>query len=145
MQARCWWSLSGIPRTMDQSFKKEERLHSKKIIDLLFEKGASFTIDPIRTVWLESELNHGSPVQVLIAVPKKNISKAVHRNKLKRRMREVYRKNKSPLREALKRQGNSISLALVYTGNEVMAYADIEEKIILSLQRLSVMYEVDAH
>jgi hypothetical protein len=60
-------------------------------------------------------------------------------------MREVYRKNKSPLLEALKQKGNSISLALVYTGNEVMAYSDIEEKIILSLQRLSVMYEVDAH
>ena len=128
---------------MDQSFKKEERLHSKKIIDLLFEKGASFAIDPIRTIWLESELNPGCPVQVLIAVPKKNISKAVQRNKLKRRMREVNGKNKSPLLEALKRKGNSISLALVYTGNEVMAYAHIEEKIILSLQRLSDIYEVD--
>lgn len=129
---------------MDQSFKKEERLHSKKIIDLLFEKGASFSIGPIRTIWLKSEPKQGCPVQVLIAVPRKNISRAVQRNKLKRRMREAYRKNKSPLLEMLNQKGNSISLAFVYTQNEVIAYQEIEEKIILSLQRLSDMYEVDA-
>ena len=129
---------------MDLSFKKEERLHSKKIIDLLFEKGASFSIGPIRTIWLKSEPKQGCPVQVLIAVPRKNISRAVQRNKLKRRMREAYRKNKSPLLEMLNQKGNSISLAFVYTQNEVIAYQEIEEKIILSLQRLSDMYEVDA-
>lgn len=129
---------------MDLSFKKEERLHSKKIIDLLFEKGASFSIGPIRTIWLQAEPKQRCPVQVLIAVPRKNISRAVQRNKLKRRMREAYRKNKSPLLEMLNQKGNSISLAFVYTQNEVIAYQEIEEKIILSLQRLSDMYEVDA-
>jgi ribonuclease P protein component len=129
---------------MDQSFKKEERLHSKKIIDLLFEKGASFSIGSIRTIWLKSEPKQGCPVKVLIAVPKKNISGAIQRNKLKRRIREAYRKNKSSLLELLNHRGNSISLAFVYTQNEVIAYQEIEDKIILSLQRLSDMYEVDA-
>jgi len=129
---------------MDQSFKKEERLHSKKIIDLLFETGKSFSTGPVRTIWLKSKPKPGCPVQILITVPKKNISKAVQRNKLKRRMREAYRKNKSPLLELLNQKGNSISLAFVYTKNEVIAYQEIEEKIILSLQRLSDIYEVDA-
>ena len=131
-------------RTVDQSFKKEERLHSRKIIDLLFEKGDSFVIDPIRTIWLDSELKHGSTVQVLIAVPKKKIAKAVSRNKLKRRMREAYRKHKALLYEQVKSAGKTMVVALVYTGRDVIAYSDIEEKIILSLQRLVVINEVDA-
>ena len=129
---------------MDQSFKKEERLRSKKTIDLLFEKGKSFSIDPIRIIWLETEHKQGSPVQILIAVPKKNISKAVERNKVKRRMREVYRKNKNLLLEAIQGKNKSMALALVYTAGKVLPYSELEEKIILSLQRLADMYEVDA-
>ena len=86
---------------MDQSFKKEERLLSKKIIDLLFEKGVSFVNNPVRTIWLEAELKTNSPVQVLIAVPKKNVAKAVDRNTIKRRMREAYRKHKHLLYKQL--------------------------------------------
>lgn len=128
---------------MDQSFKKEERLLSKKIIDLLFEKGMSFADDPVRTIWLESELKADSPVQVLIAVPKKNVSKAVDRNTIKRRMREAYRKHKHLLYEQLQTSQKTIALALVFTGKEVVAYSELEEKIILSLQRLADMNEVD--
>jgi len=120
-----------------QSFKKAERLQSKKVIDLLFEKGASFAREPIRTIWLESELKSEFPVQVLIAVPKKNIPRAVDRNRLKRRMREAYRKHKVDLYASLRSTDRKIALALVYTGRDVRAYADIEEKIILSLQRLA--------
>ena len=122
---------------MDQSFKKEERLRSKKIIDLLFEKGSSFSLGPIRTIQLGVELIAGNPVQVLIAVPKKNIPQAVNRNKLKRRMREAYRKNKNILIDQLQGSDKGMAIALVYTEREVISYSDIEDKIILSLQRLA--------
>ena len=128
---------------MDQSFKKEERLQSKKIIDLLFEKGMSFAEVPIRTIWLSSELKTKFPVQVLIAVPKKNIAKAVQRNQMKRRMREAYRKHKHILYQKLQSSNKTIALALVFTGREVIAYPELEEKIILSLQRLADINEVD--
>ena len=124
---------------MDQSFKKEERLRSKIIINLLFEKGASFAIGPIRTIWLNAELNSRFPVQVLIAVPKKNVPKAVKRNKIKRRMREAYRTHKGSLHQQLIEVGKTVAIALVYTGREVVPYSAIEEKINLSLQRLADM------
>ena len=122
---------------VDQSFRKEERLKSKKIIDLLFEEGESFVDGPIRTIWLNAELNSSSPVQVLIAVPKKNIAKAVQRNKIKRRMREAYRKYKHLLYKSLESADRTIALALVFTGRDVIAYTEVEEKIILSLRRLA--------
>lgn len=130
--------------TMDQSFNKGERLQSRKIIDLLFEKGRSFTIEPIRIISLEAELKATFPVQVLLAVPKKNVPKAVHRNKVRRRMREAYRRHKNLLYEQLGSSGKTMAIALVYTGREVLAYSDIEEKIILCLQRLGGVNEKDA-
>ena len=129
---------------MDQSFKKAERLQSKKVIDLLFEKGSSFAQGAIRTIWLNSEHKSDFPVQVLMAVPKKNIPRAVDRNKLKRRMREAYRKHKGLLYKSLEGSDRKLAVALVYTGAEIMDYSDIEEKIILSLQRLADMNEVDS-
>jgi len=121
---------------MKQTFSKEERLCSKKIIDQLFDIGTSFAIPPIRAIWMESTLYTALPVQVVMVVPKKNIPKASQRNTIKRRMRESYRKNKEILYTPLIKDGKQRALALVYTANQVGSYKEIEEKIILTLHRL---------
>jgi len=128
---------------MEQSFKKEERLCSKIIIDKLFANGKSIVNSPIRLVWLESKTDKQFPAQVLIVVPKKNIPSAVNRNKIKRRMRECYRKNKNLLYEGLDKSNKTIAFALIYTKRELLTYQEIEEKIILSLHRLVKRNEVD--
>lgn len=129
---------------MEQSFKKEERLCSKVVIDQLFADGNSFVINPIRTIWIENKHKHEHqyPAQVLIVVPKKNIPSAVKRNKIKRHMRECYRKNKEILYEGLK-SNRTIALALIYTMNNQIIYQEMEKKIILSLRRLVEINEVD--
>jgi len=128
---------------MEQSFKKEERLCSKIVIDKLFANGTSFVVDPIKTVWIVSKLNTRYPVQVLIVVPKKNIPSAINRNKIKRRLRECYRKNKHLLYKGLKKSKNPIALALIYTSSNLVPYQEMEEKIILSLHRLVERNEMD--
>lgn len=124
-----------------QTFRKEERLSKEKIIDQLFKKGKSFSIYPIRIVWLETDLATDVPVQVLISIPKKRIRKAVDRNLLKRRIREVYRKNKSSLYDLLNKSDCKCALGIVYTSSEIALYHELERKIILSLQRLQTEYE----
>ena len=88
-------------------------------------------------MWLDSEtLPEAIPAQVLISVPKKNISTAIDRNKIKRRIREAYRKNKILYNQFL--TNNSLQNAFVfhYTEKKIISYKEIETKIILILHRL---------
>ncbi|MCK6648183.1 MAG: ribonuclease P protein component [Bacteroidia bacterium] len=117
-----------------QTFTKTERLSSKLLIDKLVEKGKSFNNSPFKFVWIELE-ESATPVQFLISVPKRNFKRAVDRNKLKRRSREAYRKNKADL--LIKQLGDKkICLMLVYIAKEKLEYIEIEQKIKEGLQRL---------
>ena len=121
---------------MAYTFKKAERLGSKALIAKLFESGRSFTTHPFRVTWLEYPLNTGFPAQIAFAIPKKNFKRAVDRNKLKRRSRESYRKNKSRLYISLKEQNKSIILMLVYIAREQVDQVVIEGKINTIIDRL---------
>lgn len=118
------------------TFRKEERLHSKKAISELMSRGKSFSNHPLRILWTETEPGGKFAAQVMFSVPKKKIKTAVQRNRLRRRMREAYRKNKHLLYEPLNESGTAIALAFIYTSPEESEYRDIEHKIIVSLQRL---------
>ena len=62
--------------------------------------------------------------------------KAVDRNKLKRLVREGYRKNKLLLYDYLNENNKSLLLGLVYVGETILSPKEIEQKLILILQRL---------
>jgi len=125
-----------------QTFSKEERLTSKKKIDHLFASGNGFNLYPFRVIWLFTK-NHdeNAPAQVLISVSKKKIKKAATRNLIKRRIREGYRKNKSGFYSFLTKNNIGCTFALVYIAADVALYKEIEQKIILVLQRLESEYE----
>ncbi len=119
-----------------QTFKKDERLFGKKTITSLFDHGDSFLEYPFKVVWLNSDEKRRLPAKVLIAVSKKNIKKAVMRNRLKRRIREAYRKNKSVFYEFLTRNNQQCNIGLIYISKEELSYNQIEEKILEVLNRL---------
>ncbi len=121
---------------MANTFKKLERLSSKKLIDTIFESGRSFTIQPFNVKWVECPLNTTFPAQIAFAVPKKKFRKAVDRNKLKRRSREAYRKVKQNLYRFLKEQNKSVAIVLVYIAKEELSYTVIEDKINKVIDRL---------
>ncbi|WP_221408153.1 ribonuclease P protein component [Fulvivirga imtechensis] len=112
------------------TFKKSERLCSKKAIQELFSKGSSFYIYPFKIISRADP--KGSFHQILISVPKRNFKKAVLRNKFKRRIREAYRLNKHLLKSTSKLQ-----IAYIYTAKELLEYKEIERKLILALERLN--------
>ena len=117
---------------MKQTFKKEERLTNKKVFDRLFNSGQSISVPPFRLLWAENP----NLTQLGIAVPKKSFAKAVQRNKLKRRIREAYRKNKHLLYAFLKKKNLHIALMVIYTDKQELSYKEIEQKMVLSLQKL---------
>ncbi len=120
---------------MKQTFKKEERLHSKKLIGQLFARGDSFFVYPFKVIYLPVSENSSIPAQVLISVSKKKFKSAVKRNRIKRLIREAYRKNKQFLTNE-NPQNKTLLMAFIYVADTIMEYHDIEKKIILILQRL---------
>jgi len=119
-----------------QTFNKSERLHSKKLINKLFEKGKSFFNYPFNVVYLEQISDNPSPVQLLVSVSRRNFKKATDRNKVKRLIRESYRKNKTQLCAQHSVSDKQLLIGLIYTASTILSYAEIEKKIILILQRL---------
>lgn len=119
-----------------QTFKKEERLFGKKPITLLFDHGESFLEYPFKVVWLNTDKKEKYPAKVLIAVSKRNIRKAIQRNRIKRRVREAYRKNKMLFYEFLTENDKQCMLGLIYISKEELAYNQIEEKILNVFDRL---------
>ena len=121
---------------MRQTFTKNERLCKKILIAKLFREGHSFFIHPFRVTYLETLIPSDLPAQILIAVPKQHLRKAIQRNTVKRRMREAYRINKGILYDALTERQGQMAICITYTSKEILSSDLIREKIILLLQRL---------
>ncbi len=116
----------------DHSFSKEERLNSKVKIEELFKKGSSFSSKKFRIILLPQQLNQGR--KVLISVSKKNHRTAVSRNRIKRIIREVYRKNKGIIN--ISDQG--YLMAIIYLSSSIPNFNELEVQLINLFKRLTV-------
>ena len=123
------------------TFKKEEKLKSRKTIEQLFKDGKSFSNFPFRVLWKFSETSI-APLQSGFAVSSKHFKKAVDRNRIKRLMREAYRLQKNALQDQVTQQptgpGGQKHLAVffIYVGNELPEYGFIFEKMRHVIDRL---------
>jgi len=112
-----------------ETFKKYERLCSRKLITILFDKGNIFYTCHFKVIWAKTDINSLSPARVAFMVPKKSIRDAVSRNLLKRRMKEAYRKNKNILYDFLNSQNITIAIIVIFRKDKVEKYATLEAGI----------------
>ena len=125
--------------TTAPTFKKEERIVSNLLIETLFEKGnsRSLTAYPLRAVYLRTEHREGcAPVQLLISVPKKKFKHAVDRNRVKRQIRESYRKNKAIL-EGTVGEEQMLLIAFIWLSDRHFATNEVEKRVVSLLKQMA--------
>ena len=107
-------------------------------MDELFVSGQSLTVFPFRLVWIEAKLPVDYPAQMAFSVSKRSFKHAVDRNKLKRRMREAYRKNKFTVYDLAQSLNKQYALMLIYTGRKMVDYTEVENKLTLTLNKFTI-------
>ncbi len=113
-------------KTLGFSFK--EKLKTETDISLLFKKGKWKSCDNIRIMVLK---NQDTPhPKVGVSVSKKFFKRAVHRNRIKRLLREAYRHNK----EAFSNTFGQNSYAMIFwTSKEMPSHLDDVQKNFLKI------------
>ena len=98
-------------------------LKNKKKIELLFRLGEKKSSDVFECRCLSSSENDGE-IRFVVVAPKKNFPRAVDRNKIKRRMREILRKQSDAL------AGSSFNWFLfIYLKKEVLSSKEMEVEL----------------
>ncbi len=121
---------------MKYTFKKGERLKSRKLIGQLFTKGERLKSFPLQLVYLQVEHDTDFKIQASFTVSKRYFKKAVDRNRIKRIMREAYRLERHSLPVLVDDKHTKKHIFMfIYISNEKLAYQDVAIQMKSLLQK----------
>ena len=129
---------------LPSTLHKEERIYSKKTIDALFQGGRSRSMSafPLRAVYMPLQAGQEtagsttsihaerSKAKMMVSVSKRCFKHAVDRNRVKRQVREAYRKHKAIVAE------HEIAIAFIWLDNHLRSSEKVESSVIRLLQRI---------
>jgi len=121
---------------MRYTFRKNERLCSKKLIEQLFSSGKSFLTYPVKVTYCLQDNPSSPPAQVLILVSRKRFRKAFRRNRIKRLLREAYRLEKHQFYNYLNNIQKNCLIAISYVADNELSLDEIRKSIRTSLQKI---------
>lgn len=114
----------------EKGISKSSIISKKEEIKKLFEKKKSVKKYPFLIYYLENDKNQH---RFVASVPKRNFKKAVDRNQIKRKIKEIWRHNRTLIQ---KEKEKTFDLFIIYTGKEEMDYSKLEAKFIILLKEL---------
>ncbi len=125
---------------MRQTITKAEILRGRKSFDRLFQHAGRISSTHLRGLFLQEPGKDGlPPVRVGIVVGR-GVKRAVDRNRIKRLVRESYRRHKHILSFPDVVRSSTLSLIFIYTPRGAAAgvlpdYSDIEQSVIEILEK----------
>lgn len=130
-----------MPAPEAHTLSKEERICSRLLIEKLFNSGKSRSMSafPLRAVYMPiEERDDKQPAeQFLISVPKKHFKRAVKRNRVKRQVREAYRKHKGILLQSFEdKQDQGVAIAFIWMDDKLYSSDEVEKRVIQLLTRI---------
>lgn len=123
----------------DNLFRKPDRIVSQKLIDMLFKGTGSLSLAafPVRIVYLVmGRQEDAPPAQVLISVSKRRFKHAVDRNRVKRQIRETYRRHKREVLAFIP-EGKMVAIAFLWMSDKHYPTVEVEKRVTSLLQRMT--------
>lgn len=105
------------------TFTKSEHLKDKILIDKLFTQGERKRFGCITFYNYFIDNDQSFDTAIVVVAKKRNFKKAVDRNRIKRLLRECYRKNKFILDETYKLEKKRLLLGVVYSLDKMPTYS----------------------
>lgn len=123
-------------QVINQDFPKSERIYLREDITGLFKEGKQEFVYPFKIFICHKDVPSSTcPARILISIPAKKYKKAVTRNKLKRLVRESYRKHKAYLWNSVP-EGKQLHVAFVFVGDANIDLHSMEDRMIRALETL---------
>jgi ribonuclease P protein component len=132
-----------MPSNKSNILPRNSMLKLSLEIDSLFKTGKKIYNDCIKVIWTVVPNCEIGDVKLFISVPKRNLNKATTRNLAKRRIKEAYRINNNILKHYCSEKNIKLNIGIIYIKDYVEEYNILEQKIVLSLQKiLQELYEI---
>lgn len=123
---------------MSFTYRKKDKLKSKKLIDQLFTDGKAITAYPLRLVYLKTEFNDGSQLKTGVSVSKRLHKTAVARNRIKRLLREAYRLNKP---NYFNNSSSTYAFMILYLSKDGTTFAKLDHSMKLLFKKFLAQNE----
>lgn len=118
--------------SLNESLPRSEKLKSRKQIDQLFKGGSALKSFPLLLIWAEIESADDVGYKVGVSVSKKRFKRAVDRNRMKRLIREAYRRHKKFLPLP---QNTTYGFMFVYLSNKPCTLVELDAVIMNIIER----------
>jgi ribonuclease P protein component len=125
------------------SFKANQKLKSQKNIQALFLTGKAFYVSPFFKVIYQLQPSPQPTIpKIGVSVSKKHFKKAVHRNTIKRQIRETYRTQNQTLKQSTTQ--HALQFFVLYTQTQHPQYQALSAAMAQVIKKLSTIIQTQA-
>lgn len=114
-----------MEKTINESFGKAYKCCSRKAIQATYAEGIPLKSYPFKVFVLEHPNTENVPFQVVFSAPKRNFKRAHDRNRIKRLLRETFRKKKLKFEDYLNKNEKQIVIFVIYTLRHELPFEEL--------------------